>query len=487
MRFVERNRRWLLAAIVLFGLALRLVAIQKKLSSDDGYTWLVASAPDAHTFFQNLADYENTPPLFYLLLSLTPLDHEFWLRIPSLVGSVVSIGVIYAIVRPLMGTRAALLSALGLAVAPTTVELANYSRGFMWAEMGLLMAIWALVRLAQGRDRRWWLLYLFGALIALWSEYNSGAVLLVVGVILFVLGRPRRVELVGIGILPALTLIPWLGQLQRSLDQVNVTKWAGVPPDPSLGRFRDIVLSLSYGRILPSSFGAYADLRLVLILIVIAAAIAILWFFGPRLVAAGGADSDGPARGLADVRLGFYVFAGGAVCLFGLHWVLAAFGVNGVFVSKYLSTMVPLTVVVLACAVVALRWRWLAPAAAVACLLGGVALGVVRHRDAPTTQDVDAIHQLAEQIQPGTILTNSSEIVYYLRDFNTRLDRPFDLLPSQEDACAADAACPKPLLIVDQTAYPSLPRPGPGPKETVGIYVVRLHPTQGAPTTLAGK
>jgi hypothetical protein len=481
MRFVERNRRYLLAAIVLFGLALRLVAIQKKLSSDDGYTWLVASAPDAHTFFQNLADYENTPPLFYLLLALTPLDHEFWLRIPSLVGSVVSIAVLYAIVRPLVGTRAALLAALGLAVAPTAVELSNYSRGFMWAEMGILLAIWGIVRLAQGRDRRWWILYVVGALIALWSEYNSGAVLLIVGVILFIIGRPRRLEIATIGVLPALTLIPWLGQLQRSLDQVNITKWAGVPPDPSFARFRDVVLSLTYGRILPSSFGRFADARLVLILVAVAAAIVIFWVFRRRLV-----STEGPERTLFDVRLAFFVFAGTAVCLIALHWVLAAFGVNGVFVSKYLSTMVPLTIVVLATAVVALRWRWLPPAVAVACLIGGVALGVVRHRDAPTTDDVDAIHQLAERLQPGTVLTNSSEIVYYLRDFNTRLDRPFDLLPSQEDACAGDADCPKPLLIVDQTAYPSLPRPGPGPKETVGIYVVRLHPTPGGPTTLDG-
>jgi hypothetical protein len=65
------------------------------------------------------------------------------------------------------------------------------------------------------------------------------------------------------------------------------------------------------------------------------------------------------------------------------------------------------------------------------------------------------------------------------------IDRPFDLLPSQEARCVKE--CPTPLLIIDQLAYPSVPRPGPGPKATIGHYTVRLHPTPGAPKTLPAR
>ncbi len=151
----------------------RLVGLDDRLSDAEGYSWLVASAPDAAAFFDRLADYENTPPLFYALLAPLPLDSEAWLRLPALVPSVACVPVLYALVRPLLGTPAALLAAAGLAVAPFHVSYANYSRGFMLAALGVLLAAWAIARLAQGGRARWWWLYLAGATVALHSEYDS--------------------------------------------------------------------------------------------------------------------------------------------------------------------------------------------------------------------------------------------------------------------------------------------------------------------------
>src|SRR3954447_10672646 len=88
------DRRVLLAAIVLLALACRLAGAGDRLSADEGYSWLVASAPDAGTVLARLARLENTPPLFYLLLSPLPLhDDEVWLRLPSLLAGVAAVPV----------------------------------------------------------------------------------------------------------------------------------------------------------------------------------------------------------------------------------------------------------------------------------------------------------------------------------------------------------------------------------------------------------
>ena len=73
------DERVLISMIVLGGLLLRLVDAGTRLSHDEGYSWLVATAPNAHVFLTRLAHYENTPPLFYLLIAPLPLDHEVWL------------------------------------------------------------------------------------------------------------------------------------------------------------------------------------------------------------------------------------------------------------------------------------------------------------------------------------------------------------------------------------------------------------------------
>src|SRR4051812_41286016 len=99
---LERHRRWILLAIVAFGLAIRLAGMGDRLTLDEGYTWLVASAPDPGALLDRLAAYENTPPLYYAVTALLPLHDEAWLRVPALLASLAAIPVLYAIVRPLL-------------------------------------------------------------------------------------------------------------------------------------------------------------------------------------------------------------------------------------------------------------------------------------------------------------------------------------------------------------------------------------------------
>jgi hypothetical protein len=52
-----------------------------------------------------LARYENTPPLFYLLLTPVRLDDGVWVRWPSIAAGVAAVPVLYAAVRTLLGPR----------------------------------------------------------------------------------------------------------------------------------------------------------------------------------------------------------------------------------------------------------------------------------------------------------------------------------------------------------------------------------------------
>src|SRR5579875_2303479 len=73
-----------LLAVILLAAGIRLAAFGSRLHVDDAYTWFVASAPSPSAFLRRLAATENTPPLNYLLLVPLPIDHPFWLRLPSL-------------------------------------------------------------------------------------------------------------------------------------------------------------------------------------------------------------------------------------------------------------------------------------------------------------------------------------------------------------------------------------------------------------------
>ena len=242
-----RDRRTLLLGIVLVAVIVRLAGIGDRLSQDEGFSWLVASAPDWATFLDRLAAYENTPPLYYVALSWFPLDDEHWLRMPSLLASVACVPVLYLAVRPLLGTRAALLSALGLAVAPYAINVSNFSRGFMFANLGLLIALWAVVRISVGGDRRWWWVYAGGAVIALYSEYDSVLFLAALITSLCILRPERRRDAVVYGALPLLALLPWIGELLRSIDALDETKAVPTYPSPSLRSLRDSMVPLFLG------------------------------------------------------------------------------------------------------------------------------------------------------------------------------------------------------------------------------------------------
>lgn len=444
------RRRLALAAIVALAIAVRLAGIGDRLSADEGYSWLVASAPDGDAFLDRLAAYENTPPLFYLLLAPLPLDDEAWLRLPSLLASVAAVPVLYAIVRPLLGTTAALIGALVLAVAPYHVSFANYSRAFMLAGLGLLLALWAAARLAQGGRRSWWWLYGAGAVVALYSEYDAGLFLVALVGMLLLIGTPPRRETLVFGTLPALALLPWAGQLSRSLDQLDVTKVSPIYAEPSPAALRDVAVPLVFGEHGAAASAGGRWLQFLLIAGVLAAAAVVV------------RRRD---------RRAFALLAGTGLATLALSGAVALAGPD-VFAQRYLTVLIPLGAGLAGGLVAALPWKQSAPLAAAALCLLGLAVFVNRH-GRELEPDPAPLIAAVQRADPDVVVTNSAVVAYHLRERTVVLDRPFGL-----DDPGAAARCGRgcSMLAVDDVRVAGGARPDGGSRLHAGPFVVTLVP-----------
>src|SRR4051812_2748618 len=376
------DRRVLLAGIVLVALVCRLAGVGDRLSADEGYSWLVGSAPDPGAFLDLLARYENTPPLFYLLLSPLPLhDDEVWLRLPSLVAGVAAVPALYAAVRALLGTRAGLLSALALAVAPYAVSFSNYARGFTLAMLGLVVALWGAARLGKGGGPRWWAVYAGGAVVALYSEYAAALFLVPLAFALFAV-RPRLPTLL-FALAPFLSLVPWIGEIEHSRDFAGVTKVDPTYPGPSPGSLRDTVVALAFGEHGSAAAVGLRWLQFLAIAVVVGSALALV------------------AR---RSRIAAVLLGGTAMGTLVLHALTALVGPD-VFTPRYMTALIPLGAALVGGAAASVPRRAAVPVLAAALLAAGVA--VVAQR---TGRELEPDYARAEPVVRAaggrTVLTN---------------------------------------------------------------------------------
>jgi hypothetical protein len=449
------DARLCLAGIVVVAVALRFVAIGQHWGTDDGYSYLVATAPSAHVFLARLAAYENTPPLFYLVLSLMPTNHSAWMLVPAAVAGVLACVVLYLALRRPLGTPGALIAALALAVAPFHVSYSNLSRAFMLADLALLVALWAVLKLSEEESRRWWAVYLLAAVIALYSEDDSAIFLVALTATALWLGAPNRRRMAILGILPLLTVIPWIPQLVRGEHAVGKTKLATPFAAPSPDTLREATVSLAFGANGGTSSVAGQWLEFAAIVTVAAGAVIVL----RRVTAA----RDKPWR------YAILLIAGTAVLTVIGHAIAPAAGVQ-LFTSRYMTILIPLAAALGAAAVVSLGPRWPLVIGSVALLAVGAVDFALRYHH-QWEPDVRPVRIAALAMHPKTVLTDNPDVVYYLKSLHPQLDRPFNLGPGRAQTCA------RPCLIVDDsTSAFGTPRAHvAGSSTTVGSFLLTLE------------
>lgn len=126
------------------------------------------------------------PPLYYLLMwCWTRLfgDGEFWLRLPSLLASVISIPLIYLLARRFFNPRAGLWAAFLLSISPYSITYAQEAKMYSLVWMLGLLSFLYFDRLVRERDRSATIPYLVFTAMALYTLYVGFFFLVVQGVI----------------------------------------------------------------------------------------------------------------------------------------------------------------------------------------------------------------------------------------------------------------------------------------------------------------
>ena len=461
IRDLAGNEYVLLAGVVVLAATVRLVAIGTNLVVDDGYSWLVGSSPSAHTFLQRLAATENTPPLFYLLLEPLPIGHPAWLRVPAAIPGILMSPVLYCALRRPLGGRTALLGALGVAVAPLLVTYSNLARGFMLEDLALLVALWAMLRLADGGSRRWWWAYLIAGIAAIYTEYDSALFLLALTVAAVWMGTADavrttagRIRTAALGLLPLLAIAPWIPEIVRGQNQVNITKLSPTFPGPSLTTLRDAVTTLALGEYGGTSnhLGRWLIFGALVALVAVAA-----------LLLRGAVRRAGESG-----RRAILLLAITAALVLIVHAITGALGFD-VFNQRYLTILIPLAAALGAVALVSTERRYVIVGAAVLLAAVGIVNAARRyhHEWQPSLAPVRAA---AIATHPRTVLTNTPVVLYYLGSLRPVLDRPFDLGAGRQRSCA------RPCLIIDDgSTHTGTPRPLAAQGTVIGHFELTLE------------
>jgi hypothetical protein len=156
-------------------------------------------------------------------------------------------GVLFVALRPRLGDRASLLAALAVGVSPYLITYSDLARGFMLADLALLVCVWALLSLGEGDSRGKWAVFWLAGVVAVYTEYSSAICLVALVLAALWIGRPsRRATLAAAG-LALLAIAPWIPEIVRGQNQVGVTKFEPMNALPSFTGLRETVVSLVFG------------------------------------------------------------------------------------------------------------------------------------------------------------------------------------------------------------------------------------------------
>jgi hypothetical protein len=253
--------------VVFLAFALRLVASGGVDLGFDGGLSVALGVVPLSTALDFLA-HDVHPPLAYILLrgwialvGTTP----FAVKIGGTVVGVLTVAVVVAWARELVGRSSAPIAGLLVALAPAAVEISVSPREYAIAFLLIVLTARAYTRWDQG-GRRWFVIW--GSL-ALWTSYLTAGLLLATGLDTRVRGgrrgRSRDVLLVGATILPWLLFVLVRG-FAGTLGSAGPSQGGAGQSLPA--QLRDLARVLSGGEILrPSWLGPALYATAVLLIV----------------------------------------------------------------------------------------------------------------------------------------------------------------------------------------------------------------------------
>jgi Dolichyl-phosphate-mannose-protein mannosyltransferase len=223
----------LVGLITLVGGALRVASVGQPLYGDELSThWVVSE----HGFFDVLsvvhANWEITPPLYFLLSWLTTLPDVTpeLLRLPSLLAGIAAIPLVYQLGERTVGRPAAVVATALTALSPFMIFYSTEARSYqLLIVLVLLSTIALLAAIADGRAR-WWIAYGAFSCAAMYTHYTGAYALL--GQFLWVLWAyphaRRSALLANVG--AVIAYLPWFSGLRKDLSSPTTDILSALSP-----------------------------------------------------------------------------------------------------------------------------------------------------------------------------------------------------------------------------------------------------------------
>ena len=247
-----RLTRCALILILLLAFALRIYALNVKgLSFDEaGSAYIAGLGPLGMFAYLKRAIFEH-PPLYYLLLSgwMSLVGRsEFALRYFSVLVGVLLVPLAYRLAKLLSGRRVALLSVFLLTLSPFHVQYSHEARMYaLLAVWGLLAVHFFVLALLENRWR-WWIGFILAALLALYTHYYGGLIIIFANA--FFLAnwhrfRPLLGKFMITQLIPALLHLPWLFLAQGFRNSLMVVASRGFAAELTFSRVQDVWMDFS--------------------------------------------------------------------------------------------------------------------------------------------------------------------------------------------------------------------------------------------------
>lgn len=235
---LERKTFFILSGLLVLAALFRLLGISDRvLWYDELYSVSFAIQPLAD-LLQSVREYDPHPPLYYLQLHfwLKLGTGEVWLRLNSVLWSLLAVFPTYFVGRRLFGEAGGFWAALVLVVSPVGIFYAHEVR--MYAVQMSLVALNLLLleRLLAGEQRRFELLFFFFTLVAICHVQGAGFLLLL-PITVYALQRLKwnlrlglARQLIFMIFLAGVCALPWLIQAQgTSLSHLRLLSFEDVP------------------------------------------------------------------------------------------------------------------------------------------------------------------------------------------------------------------------------------------------------------------
>ncbi|OGK21897.1 hypothetical protein A3C23_00935 [Candidatus Roizmanbacteria bacterium RIFCSPHIGHO2_02_FULL_37_13b] len=211
--------------ILLLALMLRVIALNQSFWLDETIQATVSNSNSSSINWSN--DFQ--PPLFYLFSHLWQqigINYEWFLRLPSVIFGILTVFILYLLIKDIAGKHTAILSALFLATAPFHIYYSQEYR--MYSFFTLLVAL------------SWYLLYkrkllsYFLTLVLLSYTHYFTTLVIISQIIYVILARQITIKrLIVVFVATFFFFIPWLPtlfkQIQTASNLISIwPKWQQV-------------------------------------------------------------------------------------------------------------------------------------------------------------------------------------------------------------------------------------------------------------------